>query len=343
MEKKQSRTWVAFMVCGLLFEVGPAFAATVVVDASYANSSLVLEDFSGAVDPATGRSADVTLGSISGGAATYNYAANHAGEGFVTFNPTATTFDPTVYKYMRTRLAIDRDDGSATTTLQVFPTPVVGGNFKGVVVDTGTTLSETTVDLSGLTVNGNGLRLDTFNYSNDATADAAVLDYLIVDRYRTLGIEFDLDGDLNGAAEKNSSVSVSAGALLGTSTSTDPQLNITSLGVDADIYKYAEIRMKADSGVAGLFWDTAAQDGGATFISFGANDGEYHTYVVDLTDEAGWTGDASFLRLDVTNADNVDYEVDYVRFMETIPEPATLGLFALTGSAILLIRRRFIG
>jgi len=33
--------------------------------------------------------------------------------------------------------------------------------------------------------------------------------------------------------------------------------------------------------------------------------------------------------------------VDSVRFMETIPEPTTLGMFALVGVGILWIRRTF--
>ena len=328
------------LTIALTIAASSVFAVVVTTDPAGSNSALVLEDFGGVSDPATARSPDVTFGSIGGGAATYNYAANHVGEGYLTFNPTATTFDPNVYKYLRTRQSINRDS-LATAVLQVFPTPVIGGNFLSASVAS-SVMKETAFDLSTLTVGGTGFRLDPFNYNNDATVDSVELDYMIVDRYRTLGMEFGRDGDLNGAAGNNlSSFDVTGGFFLGAGINTDPQLNITSLGVDADIYKYAEIRMKADSGAAGLFWDTAAQAGGATWIAFGINDGAYHTYLVDLTDEAGWTGSASFLRLDPTNQAGVDFEVDYVRFMETIPEPATLGMVAFVGAGILFVRRRF--
>lgn len=297
---------------------GSAFAVVVTTDPTNSNTSLVLEDFGGAVDPSTALSTDVTFGSIGGGAATYNYAANHAGEGYLTFSPTATTFDPNVYKYFRTRLSINRDDSGAAV-LQVFPTPVVGGNFISASVSS-SSMKEAAFDLSTLAVGGAGFRLDPFNYSNDATEDSVVFDYMIVDHFRTRGMEFDRDGDLNGVGTNNvSAANVSSGVLLGTSVGGDPQLNITSMGVNADTYKYAEIRMEADSGGAGIFWDTAAQAGGATWIAFGLNDGTYHTYQIDFTDEAGWTGAVTFLRLDPTNQDGVDFEVDYVRFMEDLP------------------------
>ncbi|RKY67664.1 MAG: hypothetical protein DRQ24_12560, partial [Candidatus Latescibacterota bacterium] len=238
------------------------------------------------------------------------------GEGYLTFNPTATTFDPNVYKYFRTRLSINRDS-LATAVLQVFPTPVVAGNFLSASVAS-STMKETQFDLSALAVGGTGFRLDPFNYNNDATEDSVVFDYMIVDPCITRGMEFGRDGDLNGAAGNHlSASSVTGGVFLGTSDGADPQMNITSMGIDADTYKYAEIRMKAGSGLAGMFWNTVAQ-GAATWIPFGATDGAYHTYLVDLSEETNWTGSATFLRLDPTNQDGVDFEVDYVRFMESL-------------------------
>ncbi|MCF7817319.1 MAG: hypothetical protein K9M54_05495 [Kiritimatiellales bacterium] len=306
---------IGCMVVGLAIGIGEALAASVSIDPSSGTDQVVvLEGFGGTNDPSTSLSPGVSFDSMGGGAATYSYAANHLGEGYIYFSPTANAFDPNVYKYLRTRLSVERDTGSVAA-VQVYPTPVAGDNLAGATVTTGA-LREVTFDLSALNVNGTGLRLDVYNYDNDGTADAAALDYIMVDRYRTKGIEFGHDGDLNGVGTINvSSATVSNGVLLGTAANTDPQLNVTSLSVDADIYKFAEIRMKAASGGAGMYWDTAAQAGGAMWIPFGVNDGTYHTYLVDFSDESGWTGAASFLRLDPTNLDGVDFEVDYIRFV----------------------------
>ncbi|MEA2069149.1 MAG: hypothetical protein U9P12_08115, partial [Verrucomicrobiota bacterium] len=77
------------LTIALTIAASSALAVVVVTDPANTNSSVVLEDFGGATDPSTARSGGVTFGSISGGAATYNYATNHSPEGYLVFSPTA--------------------------------------------------------------------------------------------------------------------------------------------------------------------------------------------------------------------------------------------------------------
>lgn len=334
------------MSAALLFAAS-AFGVTIQKDASY-STTVILEDFSGSVDPASAMTR-VTLGSISGGAATYNYAAEEGPEGFITYNPLSTTFDPSVYKSLRVRMSVDRDS-SSTTPVQVYPTPIPGAGFVSETVSSGTALTETRFDLSGLTPNGNGVRIDPFNYTNDGTQDQLQIDYIMADLGRTIGWEFDHDADLQGINAVNfSAADVLNGTLSGTASTSDAQLWLLGNGasgpsINADIYKYAEIRIKGDAGDRiDLFWNTAARSSLVPKIDMEASaDGEWHTYTLDFTDETDWTGSLTALRLDPMNSENAAFEVDYVRFMETIPEPATMGMLLFSGCAMLAVRRRFI-
>ncbi|MCF7818491.1 MAG: PEP-CTERM sorting domain-containing protein [Kiritimatiellales bacterium] len=337
-----------YMMLGILASAAvSALGVTIQKDVDY-STTVVLENFSGTGDPSTSMGG-TTFGSITGGAATYNYASNAGPEGYITYSPTATPFNPARYKSMRIRMAVNRDD-AATTGVQVYPTPIGSAGIVNKTVTSGTTLKETFFDLSTTTANGNGTRIDPFNYTNDGTADNFQIDYIMADLGRTIGFEFDHDGDLNQTAQVNlSNVTVQNGFLSGGTTANgDAQINLVGGGaptIDAGIYKYVEIRLKGDPGdKIDLFWNTAAT-GSPTpakvaVESVENSDGNYHTYLLDFSDEAKWTGNLTSLRLDPVNTLNATFELDYVRFMETIPEPATLGLLASIGGFVLFIRRR---
>jgi len=320
---------------------------TVTKDITYTTApSVMLENFNGAVDPSTGLT-QMTFDSIGGGVANYAYAANAGPEGYATYNPTATSFNPAVYKSVRTRMAINRDNAGATTA-QLFVTPVTGDNRVDVGVGTGTTLKETSFDIGATTANGGGLRLDPFNYANDGTSDSLAIDYFMADMGRTIGYEFEHDGDLNLTTANNASLSVANGLLSGTDTSGDSQIYMIGNGapnpaISADIYKYVEIRMKGDAGDRiDFFWNTPARGSVTPKVDVdAAADGNWHTYLLDFTDEVDWTGNLTFARLDPVASNGATFEVDSVRFMETIPEPATLGMVAFLGVGILWIRRAF--
>lgn len=301
----------------------------------YEPATVVLEDFNGASDPSTSQF-NTTFDSITGGAATYNYAATLGTEGTLTFNPLAKSFDPALYKSMRLRMAVDRDS-AANTSIDVFPTPVVGGGGVTKSVTSGTTLRETTFDLSTKSPNGLGVRIDPFNYTNDATDDQCRIDYIMADLGSTIGAEFNHDGDLNQAALVGISSSVAGGILSGTASTGDPQIFIvgggaTTATIDAGVHKFVEIRMKGDPGDRiDLFWNTAAKGGTGSAVvveSAASSDGAYHTYLLDFSAEAAWTGNLTTLRLDPTTTLDSTFEVDYIRFMNVRGPEAPVVLFA---------------
>ncbi|MCF7818492.1 MAG: hypothetical protein K9M54_11490 [Kiritimatiellales bacterium] len=318
------RKWlysIAIMaMCGAVSALGVTIHKDV-----YDTATVVLEDFSGMNNLASAMTL-VTFTSSTNGVATYNYASNAGPEGYITYATLAQSFDPSRYKSMRIRMAVDSDD-AGSAVVQVYPTPIGPAGVVGMVVTTGTTLKETSFDLSTKTANGIGARIDTFNHTNDGTDDDCQIDYIMADLGRTIGIEFDHDGDLNQTAQVNlSNVTVQNGFLSGgTTTIGDAQINLLALGaptIDAGIYKYVEIRLKGDPGdKIDLFWSTAATGGSATPVKVAVeaaenSDGNYHTYLLDFSDEAQWTGNLTSLRLDPVSTTNATFELDYVRFME---------------------------
>ena len=325
-----------------------ALGVTITKDVDY-STTVVVEDFSGSTDPSTAM-VRVTHDSTSGGVSTYNYGATVGAEGFITYNPLSTTFNPATYSSMRVRMAVDRA-GAGVTDVQVYPTPIPSAGNTIKTINTGTTLNETSFDLSSLSPNGNGVRVDPFNYSSDGTVDDNFfIDYIMMDMGRTIGWEFDHDADFQNTTLVNFSASaVLNGTLSGTASSTLADTQVWLLGngatgpaIDGDIYKYVEIRMKGDAGDRiDLFWNTAARGGLTPKVDVEASaDGEWATYMLDFSDEDDWTGDLTAFRLDPTASTSATFEVDYVRFMETIPEPATIGMLLFGGLLTLGIRKK---
>jgi hypothetical protein len=288
-------------------------------------ATVVLEDFSGTNNPASAMS-KVTLNSITNGAATYTYEASGTPEGTITYGTLATPLDASLYPSMRIRMAVDRD-GAGSGAVQIYPTPIGSAGNVSMTVTSGTDLKETSFDLSATTADGNGIRLDAFNYANDATEDQFQIDYIMADLGRTIGFEFNQNGDFNGALLRNvSSSNVTDGVLAATAATGDPQIEFIVGGaptINADIYKFVQIRMK---GVAGdtisLFWNTVAKGSvtpSVTIDSSAESDGNYHTYLLDFSSETNWTGKVTTFRVDPSTTAAAAFEVDYVRFMEVLP------------------------
>ncbi|MCF7817033.1 MAG: hypothetical protein K9M54_04060 [Kiritimatiellales bacterium] len=303
----------------LVMEVAPAIP---VARDLVAQSTIVMEDFNGATAPVSVLTR-MTFESITGGAASYLYPAASGPEGFITYNPLAAAADPAVYPHLRIRMHVDRDS-AANTVVQLYPIPIVAGKLISASVPTGTAFQETSFDTSTITnFAGAGCRIDPMNYTNDGTADRFAIDYIMADRGRTIGVEFDRAGDDNGVVSTNvSSVSVSGGVLHGTASNTAPQLRFDqNLTVNADIYKHVEIRMKGFAGDRiDFFWAAAIQPNNITQVEVEPStlsDGLYHTWLLDFTNVAGWTGTLSHIRLDPVTTPGAVFEVDYIRFLET--------------------------
>ncbi len=330
MRKWLCSTAVIMAMCGAM----SVFGVTIHKDA-YEPATVVLEDFSGTNDPATTTDSRVTFDSITNGAATYTYVTNGTPEGTITYGTLANSFAPSLYPSMRIRMAVDRDS-SASATVQLYPTPIGPAGSVSVAVASGTDLKESSFDLSATTANGIGMRLDAFNYSNDATEDQFQIDYIMADMGRTIGFEFDHDGDFNGVKLTHVSPSnVVDGVLTGTAATLDPQINLVGGGatatINADIYKYVEIRMKGAAGdTIALFWNTVAKGSvtpSITIDSSAESDGNYHSYLLDFSSETNWTGNLTTFRLDPATTAAAAFEVDYVRFMEVLPSRSPETLF----------------
>ncbi|MEI8207329.1 MAG: hypothetical protein WCG03_10665, partial [Kiritimatiellales bacterium] len=317
---------------------GSATEVTIRTDVDY-STTVVLENFSGMNNPATAM-IRATFNSITNGAATYNFAAN-TNSGYIAYSPTATSFNPALYKSVRIRMALNRDS-AASTSVNVYPTPVVAGAFITKSVSSGTTLTETSFDFSALSPDGKGVRIDPFLYTNDGTVDQLQIDYIMADLGRTIGFEFNHDGDLNKAGLQNiSSTNVANGVLSCTAATEDAQVWLTGGGgvtnpIDVGIYKVVEIRLKATAGPRFyLFWNTAAKGSLIPALVVEASaDGGWHSYLLDFSAETNWTGNLTAFRLDPVNTlTGATFELDYVRFMETIPfpPPAPTDLSAVAG------------
>lgn len=288
-----------------------------------AANTIVMENFNGVADPSTSLMR-MTFESITGGVASYLYSAASGPEGYITYNPLAAAADPAVYPNLRIRMHVERDS-AANTIVQLYPIPIVAGQLVSATILTGTAFKEISFDTS-LTTNaaGAGCRIDPMNYTNDGTPDRFAIDYIMADRGRTIGVEFDRTGDDNGVVSTNvSSVSVSGGVLHGTASNTDPQLRFDqNLTVNADLYKYVEIRMKGFAGNRiGFSWAAAIQPNNITQVEVepaALSDGLYHIWLLDFTSVAGWTGTLSHIRLDPATTSGAAFEVDYIRFLETI-------------------------
>lgn len=112
-------------------------------------------------------------------------------------------------------------------------------------------------------------------------------------------------------------------------------LSPSGLSIDASKYKYIKVRVAADYNLAGQFgvqWITS--ENGTFDSGWGAttqtklvgtavitNDGEFHDYVIDLSDHAGWTGTITRLRIKVTpwnDTEEMNAKVDFIRVSDTL-------------------------
>lgn len=325
--------------------VHSAFAVTITKDPGF-STSIMIENFNGAVDPSFGNHS-LDFESSGGGLGQYSYAAGGAAtEAYASFN-SSTAYDPAVYTSIRMRMNSDRsndEDGD----IDVYAFPIQGdGRVRLNNYPTGTTLREASWDLGSVSAttpfSGTGARIDPFNYVNSTGTDYWNVDYIIADIGQSRGAEFDSAGDVDRYLLKNMANTAIVGSLFsGTSTSTDSQIHLnTGIAVVADTYGFVEFKVKADAGSEiKWFWKTDLTDYEGVVLETGAgNDGEWHTYLLDMSDEAGWTGSLTYNRLDPTDQNGANFEVDYARYISSIPEPSTLGLVSFTGGAIILLRR----
>lgn len=312
-------------------------------------NSVLLEGFNGSTNPATGMTR-VTHTGTAGGTSVYSYANGQSPEGFLAFNPTSSSFDPAKFSSFRTRMY--REFQTGAEAFQVFPTPVGPAGSVTMNIPSSTSLAEYTLSLAPTTANGSGIRVDPFNYSNsDGGADTYEVDYFYVDRGRTVGYEFDHDGDQLGLTYSNiTGGTFLGGTVSGSAGSNDPQISLnTNFSIDPTVYQFMEIRMRASADAQRMDFFYRNDNGGfaaaRNFTIANSFDNNFHTYTVDLSGEAEWTdnGNITAWRLDPTsNTIGSTFEIDYIRFYETavVPEPGALALMLFGAAGLFAWRRR---
>ena len=196
------------------------------------------------------------------------------------------------------------------------------------------------VTLTGIHKSGTGLRLDPVDGEIDE--GNYFVDYIMLDRGRTIGFEFDQSNSTRGGVNnyfvgsnldvkegKEIVSGVSDGLFYGNPTSSDPKMilylakNTGLSSIDTGIYKYIEIRMRVPSAVGGtasVFYRTGANSSGdAHKVDIILKDDSYfHTYLLDMSNVSDWTvSPVNYFRLDPINS-QAPFEIDYIRFYETV-------------------------
>ncbi|WP_160148094.1 FecR domain-containing protein [Rubripirellula obstinata] len=151
------------------------------------------------------------------------------------------------------------------------------------------------------------------------------LDYLIADKYPTLGlVEFDADGKMSGWQTRSIANAVVAdGVLRGTSQDADPYVLSRTLNVDAEKYNVIEFRLKVppEAILTKVYWgkrgDAISEDKQVELPVF--PDNQFHTFLIDMSRAPGWNETIHYLRLDPMKATRKSFEVDYIRAIAIPP------------------------
>lgn len=111
---------------------------------------------------------------------------------------------------------------------------------------------------------------------------------------------------------------VKDGTFRGTSVDRDPALYLPRSTVDARKNKCVEIRMRVTKGVnAQLFWSRGQGFREEESKGFKVTpDGRFHIYRLDLSEERSWSRIQRRFRLDPTDEQGAEIEIDYIRVQE---------------------------
>ncbi len=234
------------------------------------------------------------------------------------------SIDATRYSYFRMR-----ENSDYNGTLQVFYSGPAAGEseprssvFSNIGATDGYIERRSIFKLPALSPASTVSRVRFDPISATSTTEASFnYDYFIVDQYDTIGLgEFDHQADQQGwSTGHTSSATVAASLLSGVAADNDPQVYRYDAAINADKYKYLEIRMQRDTGTgAEMFWGASGFAGerrlnlGVT----GTDDGEYHVYWIDMRNEDTWTGTINALRVDPATTSGKTFDIDYIRLVE---------------------------
>jgi hypothetical protein len=320
---------------GVLATAVPAGAFTTYIDPPAVNSVL-LSEFT---TPPPAAYFNSQLQGSSGGTTIYE-SNGVAADPQITFNGGA--IDLTEFPHVRARFA-----GSSPDSVNLWRNPAQAG--QALTFTSTTALAEYRGTIPNANSTTTGYRIDPVQNGTGWTFE---LDSIYADRGSTWGFEFGHVGDDLGLTfnlSKLASLSFGDGSVTGVAETGDAAASDTQISFgpalrpNPDVHKWLEIRMAGQAGDRiDLFFSNLATPGIETRTIVPSADGNLHTYLVDLSDEAGWSGTLDFLRIDPTTSSGASFEIDSIRFYESavIPEPSSLGLVLLAPLGLLRRRRR---
>lgn len=314
-----------------MLSVSSLQSAKVTVDPSEPNS-ILLEDFSSEGDSAAELVNGVSFKSNTDGVGNYTIAAVE--DPMLYFRGYVNPIDFHAYPNIRTRhsfsgLLSQVEQGS------LFPLPVQVGRSVKHDINEALVVRQTT--FKNGPISGNGLRLDPID--GLAVAGDYRIDYIILDRGRTLGFEFDQRDSSRGGVNnffrgfnlgsddgKEIRSGIDEGVFSGQPTSHDPMMLLqlkeaTGLGsIDPAIFQFIEVRMRLlmpGGGKAMIFFENESGGFSDNKIEFNlVDDAYFHTYLIDLRDDPAWkSGPVHQFRFDPVMGIQ-DFQIDYIRFYE---------------------------
>lgn len=325
-------TYMPLLSC-LALSVGGLQAAKLYTDPSEPNS-LLLENFSTEHDSAAKLENGVSFDSNHEGIGHYKIAAEK--DPILFFRGYVDPIDFQAYPNVRMRHSFSAASQQVAQG-SLFPLPVKPEGFVKHDINSALVARQATFE-NGPNA-GLGLRLDPVD--GLSVAGDYRIDYIIVDRGRTLGFEFDQKNssrggvnnffvgfNLGGTNGKEIISNIDHGAFTGQPTKYDPMMLLklkegTGIGaIDTSIYKFVEIRMRLmESGgeEATIYFENESGGFAENQIVLPLVDDIYfHTYLIDLREDPAWNaGPVHNLRFDPVKGMQA-FQIDHIRFYETV-------------------------
>lgn len=322
----------ASLIGCLLLSASSLQAAKITIDPAEPNS-ILMENFSSEGDSAAELLNGVSFKSNIDGVGTYGVAA--VKDPVLVFRGYIDPIDFQTYPNIRMRHSFS---GLSSQVAQgsLFPLPVKVGRYVKHDINETLVVRQTTLENGPLS--STGLRLDPVD--GEPVAGDYRIDYIIVDRGRTLGFEFDERNstrggvnnffrgfNLGGVDGKEILSGIDDGMFFGQPTSNDPMMLLqlkqaTGIGsIDTSVYQFIEIRMRLlvpGGEEAAVFFENESGGFATNKIEFDlADDSYFHIYLIDLRDHPAWqSGPVHSFRFDPVRGMQ-DFQIDYIRFYET--------------------------
>jgi hypothetical protein len=137
--------------------------------------------------------------------------------------------------------------------------------------------------------------------------------------------DFDAEGQNEGWVPQNhlEDFTVSGGTLGTRSLGDDPYMGSPAMAVQADLYPILNIRMKVSDGNTGQIFFITDSDplwGEAKSLRFDlGGHRDFQTYTLDMSNLDGWKDMVLNIRLDPTDAENAQVEIDWIEFTGAEP------------------------